>query len=85
MSLALLGRILDFPSYRALGFRENFYLLVFVITCGMLVAYFVTHVKNSLLNGAWVRKISEFITLSVMIFLLFIFFRPVSQFIYFQF
>jgi len=85
MSLALLERTLDFPSYRALGFRENFYLLVFVMTCGMLVAYFVTHVKNPLLNGAWVAKISEFITLSVMIFLLFIFLRPISQFIYFQF
>jgi alginate O-acetyltransferase complex protein AlgI len=84
-TLALLGRIVDFSSYRALGFRENFYLLVFVITIAMLGAYFVTHSKNPFLNNMLLRKISEFISLSVMIFLLFIFFRPVSQFIYFQF
>jgi len=84
-SLALLGRVFEFSSYRVLGFRENFYLLVFVITCGMLVAWFVTYTKIPLLNRAWFRQVGEVVTLCVVIFMVFIFLRPVSQFIYFQF
>ncbi len=84
-SLALLGRVLDLSSYRGLAFRENFYLLVFLLTCGMVVAWFITHAKTSLLNRAWFRQAGEIITMSVMIFVVFIFLRPVSQFIYFQF
>jgi hypothetical protein len=84
-SLALLGRVLDLSSYRGLAFRENFYLLVFLLACGMVVAWFITHGKTSLLNRAWFRQAGEIIALSVMIFVVFIFLRPVSQFIYFQF
>lgn len=84
-SLLLVGRLLDISSYRSLAFRENFYLLVFLMTCGMLVAWFITHAKIPFLNRAWFKQIGEVVTLSVMIFVVFIFLRAVSQFIYFQF
>lgn len=84
-SLGLLSRVFDFSSYHGLAFRENFYLLVFVITSGMLAAWFVTHAKIPLLRGEWFSRIGEVVSLSVMIFVVFVFLRPVSQFIYFQF
>jgi alginate O-acetyltransferase complex protein AlgI len=84
-SLVLLGRVLEFSSYRGMAFRENFYLLVFLMTCGMLAAWFITHTKIPLLNNIWFRQFGEIVALSVMFFVVFIFLRPVSQFIYFQF
>jgi alginate O-acetyltransferase complex protein AlgI len=84
-SLALLERVLDLSSYSGLAFRENFYLLVFLMTSGMMVVWFVTHGKAYLLNRTWFRQAGEIVTLCIMTFLVFIFLRPVSQFIYFQF
>ena len=84
-SLILLRRVLDISSYHGLAFRENFYLLVFLLTCGMLAAWFVTHTRISLVNKPWVRQGGEIAAFSLMIFVVFIFLRPISQFIYFQF
>ena len=84
-SLALLGRVIDISSYRGLAFRENFYLLVFMMTCGMLVAGLMARVNIPLLTRDWFRQVGEVVAMSVMIFAVFIFLRPVSQFIYFQF
>ena len=84
-SLDLLQRVFDFSSYHGLAFRENFYLLVFLMTVGMLMAWFITHTKSPLFNNARLRQFGEIASMSVMLFVVFIFLRPVSQFIYFQF
>lgn len=84
-SLSLLKRILIISSYRSLAFRENFYLIIFMITCLMLMAWYISHVKIPLLIKPWFRQLGEIVVLSIMIFAVFIFLRPVSQFIYFQF
>lgn len=84
-SLTLMGRMLDFSSYRGMAFRENFYLIVFVVTVGMLAAWFITHARISLLRKPWFRQAGEVIGLSSMVFGIFIFLRPINQFIYFQF
>lgn len=84
-SVALLGRVVDFSSYRGLAFRENFYLLVFLMTVGMLAAGLMARAKISFLAKDWIRQIREVVTLSAMIFAVFIFLRPIGQFIYFQF
>lgn len=55
------------------------------MTCGMLVAWLMTLVKSSWLCSNWVRQIGEVIIMSVMIFAVFMFLRPISQFSYFQF
>lgn len=84
-SLSLWQRVFDISSYRSLAFRENFYLLVFLLTCGMLLIWYFTHTKASIINKTWARHIGEIAAYSFMIFVVFIFLRPVSQFIYFQF
>jgi alginate O-acetyltransferase complex protein AlgI len=84
-SLELLQRIFDISSYHTLAFRENFYLLVFLFTCGMLLTWFLIHTKNSILGYAWVRVSGEIVGFAIMIFTVFIFLRPINQFIYFQF
>ena len=83
-SLALMGRVLDVHAYRTLGFRENFYLVVAVIFGGMLAVHFI--VKHGVkLRSVLLRNTVETGALTFVIFVLFIFLRPIGQFIYFQF
>ncbi len=84
-SIELLQRIFDISSYNSLAFRENFYLLIFLFTCGMLFSWFLIHTKISILGNAWVRLCGEIVGFAIMIFVVFIFLRPINQFIYFQF
>jgi len=84
-SLSMLARVMDISSYRSLAFRENFYLLVFVFTIGMFVSWFVNEARNYLSGRLWVIQLGEVCVLSAMLFAVFIFLRPVNQFIYFQF
>lgn len=81
----LYGKILNISSYRSLAFRENYYLFVFLIFTGMLLMRLLPKTKMSLLQNAWIRQAGEVIALSIMIFFVFVFLKPVNQFIYFQF
>lgn len=84
-SLIFLSRTLDFSSYKTLGFRENFYLIVFSLMCGMISIWIITHFRNRFRIKPWIWQIGETIALGLMIFAVFIFLRPVKTFIYFQF
>ncbi|QWE08971.1 MBOAT family O-acyltransferase [Polynucleobacter ibericus] len=84
-SIELWQRVFDISSYRSLAFRENFYLLVFLFTFGMLLTWFLIHTKAPVIRHPWVRYSGEIMAFAIMIFLVFIFLRPISQFIYFQF
>ena len=84
-TFAYYAKIFDVTSYRGLAFRENFYLMVFVLTVGMLCLYALKNSKLVLLRNRWVREGAEVLALSVMIYTTFIFLKPVNQFIYFQF
>jgi D-alanyl-lipoteichoic acid acyltransferase DltB (MBOAT superfamily) len=84
-SIELWQRIFDISSYHSLAFRENFYLLVFLFTCGMLLTWFLMHSRAIIIRRPWVRYCGEIMAFAIMIFLVFIFLRPISQFIYFQF
>lgn len=81
----LLAKIMQPASYFRLSFRENFYLLVFLLLSGMLSFAFITALDHPLFKRPIIRRGAEVIALSVMIFFVFIFLKPVSQFIYFQF
>ena len=84
-TFALYVKIFDVTSYRGLAFRENFYLLVFVLTVGMLCLYALKNSKIVVFQNKLVRQGAELLAHSAMIFIIFIFLKPVSQFIYFQF
>jgi alginate O-acetyltransferase complex protein AlgI len=84
-TFALLGKVLNIQSYRGLAFRENFYLLIFVLNMGMVCLYFLTNSRLTIFQNKLVRHGAEVLALTVMIFTVFIFLKPVKQFIYFQF
>jgi hypothetical protein len=84
-TLALYSKLFQFSRYRTLGFRENFYLIVFVFTAGMIGLYFLKKSRIAVLQNPWVRQTGEVIAVSTMLFIIFVFLKPVSQFIYFQF
>jgi alginate O-acetyltransferase complex protein AlgI len=83
-SLALMSRVFDVHAYRTLAFRENFYLIVAVIFAGMLATHFIAK-HGAKVRSALLRNTVETGALIFVIFVLFIFLRPIGQFIYFQF
>lgn len=85
VAIALLGRLFDVQSYGSLAFRENFYLVVALMMCGMFATWLASNSVTLNSTNRWVRYVGEAIAQGVMIFTVFIFLRPVSQFIYFQF
>lgn len=85
LSFELLIKIVQPQSYLHLAFRENFYLFVFLLLMGMLSCVFMTGSDHPLLHRPIIRRSAEVAVLSIMIFFVFIFLKPVNQFIYFQF
>ena len=83
-AFVLLGRVLDPSAYGALTFRENFYLVTAVVFAGMIVLHFVIQWSKTI-ESAPLRHTVETGALAVAAFIVFIFLRPVEQFIYFQF
>jgi D-alanyl-lipoteichoic acid acyltransferase DltB (MBOAT superfamily) len=84
-TFALFGRVFDARSYVSLGFRENVYLFVFCVFAGMLALHGMLKLQpRGRLGEAW-RNLGEVAAVSLALFVVFIFLRPVAQFIYFQF
>lgn len=84
-AVTLMLRVLDWHSYHALAFRENFYLLVFVFMVGMLLVGALARSSFKLLKVPALRVVGQHAAITIVLFAVFIFLRPVSQFIYFQF
>ena len=83
-SIELLSRVLDPRGYFRLSFRENFYLIAFAILVGMLLLRWATTRETSRRRAPWFA-LADVAGMAVVMFLVFIFLRPISQFIYFQF
>jgi D-alanyl-lipoteichoic acid acyltransferase DltB (MBOAT superfamily) len=84
-TFTLLGKLINPGSYLRLSFRENFYLIVFLIMAGMLASYALKQARHPIFSNPIVLRVSEAAALSLMIYFDFIFLKPVNQFIYFQF
>jgi alginate O-acetyltransferase complex protein AlgI len=84
-SFVLLSKVLRPASYFHLSFRENYYLFVFLLFTGMLLCGLVMKSRHPFLRHTAVRNVAETAVLSIMIYFVFIFLKPVNQFIYFQF
>ncbi len=83
-AFTLWGRIFDIHAYTHLTFRENFYLIVAVVFGGMIALYFAQGLLARM-NDRPARWTVEVFSMAIVIFVVFIFLRPVEQFIYFQF
>jgi D-alanyl-lipoteichoic acid acyltransferase DltB (MBOAT superfamily) len=83
-ALQLVAKVFDIHAYGHLSFRENFYLIIALIFVGMLLFYFViTMLRRT--RSVWALAAVDTLATGACVFVVFIFLRPVAQFIYFQF
>jgi D-alanyl-lipoteichoic acid acyltransferase DltB (MBOAT superfamily) len=80
------AKVFDPRQYAHLGLRENTYLATALLLCGFLLLYALHGwAKPALQERRLVWAGVETAGLAVMLALVFVFLRPISQFIYFQF
>ncbi len=85
-TLSMWGKMFSPGEYFWLGLRENTYLIAALIMFGMLCTYFLKNQFVPLIKRKpWVYFATASTTYTLMIGLVFIFLRPINQFIYFQF
>lgn len=83
-SFVLWARVLDPRAYTYLSFRENFYLVVAVTFVGMIALFFAERTLRKAKIPVFLDGI-DIAMIAACAFIVFIFLRPVGQFIYFQF
>ena len=85
-ALAMYSKVFTPSEYQGLGLRENTYLVAALMMMLVLVAYSIERwVAPALQRRPWLFATVEMPVMAVAIALVFIFLRPISQFIYFQF
>jgi D-alanyl-lipoteichoic acid acyltransferase DltB (MBOAT superfamily) len=85
-ALQMYAKLLDPRQYLDLGLNENAYLVAALVLLGMLFTYWFEQVVVPILESyraPWVAL--QGVAYSVCIALVFVFLRPINQFIYFQF
>jgi alginate O-acetyltransferase complex protein AlgI len=86
VALEMLGKTLNPFAYTRLGLRENTYLLAALVLAGVLLAYPTRqHVLPWLEEKPAIGFAARSAGFAVIVGLVFVFLRPISQFIYFQF
>ena len=82
----LYGKLFLVGEWQYLGMRENTYLVAAVVFVLMLLAYGVhEHSGRWLKLNRWMAFLSETVAMGATTALVFVFLRPINQFIYFQF
>lgn len=84
-ALSLYARMTDLHGYSTLGLRENFYLLTFLFLVGMILARGALLWRPALTRMRFAEPVADIVVLACVMFGVFVFLRPISQFIYFQF
>ena len=85
-AIEMWGRLLHFDGFFNLGLRENYYLISFLILCSMFLMYqirYLIFVNGSPYSPA--LRMLRVIIFGFIFVVVFVFFRPINQFIYFQF
>lgn len=82
----LYGKMFNLDNYFHYTLRENYFLIASIFLLGFIVSYYISNWKPT--NNRKIVFIYEYgkvLIYSIMLFLVFIFLRPITQFIYFQF
>jgi alginate O-acetyltransferase complex protein AlgI len=85
-ALGMVARVFNPLRYSTIGLRESTYLIAAVLMVAIIVASFIyswPQPKRRSLKMAWAA--GESIAFAAIIALVFVYLRPISQFIYFQF
>ncbi|MFT7592358.1 MAG: alginate O-acetyltransferase complex protein AlgI, partial [bacterium] len=86
-TFTMYSKLFQPSQYLHYSLRENNYLIVVILLLGVIISSGLTKIKLDL-TKPWMigTKIAfDSIKYSIMLFLVFVFLRPISQFIYFQF
>jgi D-alanyl-lipoteichoic acid acyltransferase DltB (MBOAT superfamily) len=82
----LIGHIFNPLKYTYYSFKENLYLVAFFLFIAHVFAFFINEKQNQFRQRfSWLYHPLEVIMFTVIIVIVVIFLRPISQFIYFQF
>jgi alginate O-acetyltransferase complex protein AlgI len=85
-TFTLYGRLFSYKNYTYISLRENAYIVCFCLVSFVLLAYaFNKYFEKYLERYAAINFTFLIIKFTIMILLIVIFIRPISQFIYFQF
>lgn len=84
-AFAMHGKMLDPLQYFTMGLRENTYLVATLILLGMVATYGMKKLWESRQRSGGIAFAYDSLSWAAQLSLVFIFLRPVSQFIYFQF
>lgn len=85
-TLGMYGKLFQPSEYLWLGMRENTYLVTFVLTVSVVSTYLVMkYIVPGIKERGYALMVSDTAIYSVVIGLVFVFLRPINQFIYFQF
>jgi D-alanyl-lipoteichoic acid acyltransferase DltB (MBOAT superfamily) len=81
----MLLKTLNISQYRWMGLRENVYLVTFLLLCFIIIAFLIDRYLLPAIENTFLGQFARLSIMSVMIALVIVFLRPISQFIYFQF
>ena len=85
-TLYMLNTIISPSSYAVMALRENLYLIAFSIYILLALSYlYKTYIIEIINKRSTARYVVNTVSYAFMFILVFTFFRPISQFIYFQF
>jgi len=85
-TFTLYGRLFNYKNYNYLSLRENAYIVCFCLLLFIVLAYaFNKYVEKNLERYTALNYAFSLVKYTVMVFLIVVFLRPITQFIYFQF
>jgi D-alanyl-lipoteichoic acid acyltransferase DltB (MBOAT superfamily) len=85
-SLSMFAKVLTPSSYAQMALRENSYLVAFILFAAVTMSYvYKAYLEEKINERPALRYTFNTVQFAVMFVLVFTFFRPISQFIYFQF
>lgn len=85
-TLKMYSTVLNPLHYNTITMRENIYIITFLLTVFVSINYLYNRYFSSLiLKSSWFRIPLNIGKFAIIVLLVFTFFRPISQFIYFQF
>ncbi|AAU92782.1 putative alginate O-acetyltransferase [Methylococcus capsulatus str. Bath] len=85
-ALAMFAKLTSPQNYLWLGMRENTYLIAALVFLASFIAYLMhEYGERYIRRWIWMDFALETMTMSVVLALVFVFLRPINQFIYFQF
>jgi alginate O-acetyltransferase complex protein AlgI len=82
----MFSKVFSIESYFNLSMRENIYIVTFLLLIGVSFSYlYKNFIKYKIEKIYHIQSTINVLKFSIMIYLIYIFFRPINQFIYFQF